>query len=125
MQGVALIVETQSENPRGNIPDVKKILNRAAYVIGKEGSAAWLFDRRGTPHVWWVIDVTSTGVLSIGEPADESVDPELLAIDVGADELRPNPDDDDSIQARTPHCIVTSSHPHRCSCCARARICMR
>ena len=42
-----MILETQSENPRGNIPDVKKILNRASFVIGKEGSAAWLFDRRG------------------------------------------------------------------------------
>ncbi len=46
--GLAMLVETQSENPRGNIPEVKRILNRASYIIGKEGSAMWLFDKRGS-----------------------------------------------------------------------------
>ena len=47
------------------------------------------------------------GVVSIVGPADDSVDPELLAIEVGAEELRPNPDDDESIQARPPPSIFS------------------
>ena len=42
-----MIVEIQTDNPKRCLPDIKKIMGRAQILAGKEGSAAWLFDKRG------------------------------------------------------------------------------
>ena len=70
--GVAIIVETATDNKNRTAADVRSILTKAGGALAGSGSVAWQFEQRG------VI------ILAPGGDAEEL---ELLAIDAGADDV--------------------------------------
>ena len=45
--GLGMLLETGGDNPRRSLPEIKRILTKGSLVLSKEGSATWLFDKRG------------------------------------------------------------------------------
>lgn len=45
--GIGIIVEVQTDNPKNCLPDIKKVMSKASLVTGKPGCIAWMFDKRG------------------------------------------------------------------------------
>jgi YebC/PmpR family DNA-binding regulatory protein len=72
--GVAILIQTVTDNRNRTVTDVRLALNRNGGTMGESGSVAWQFDSRG--------------VISIGS---DGVDPDevaMAAIDAGADDVR-------------------------------------
>jgi YebC/PmpR family DNA-binding regulatory protein len=49
--GVAILVETLTDNPTRTVADIRKWLSRNGGNLGTTGSVAWMFDRRGQINV--------------------------------------------------------------------------
>jgi YebC/PmpR family DNA-binding regulatory protein len=49
--GVALFIETLTDNPKRTVADVRHILDRHGGNLGTSGSVAWQFDRKGQIYV--------------------------------------------------------------------------
>ena len=45
--GLGMLLETGGDNPRRSLPEIKRILTKGSLILSKEGSATWLFDKRG------------------------------------------------------------------------------
>jgi YebC/PmpR family DNA-binding regulatory protein len=75
--GVAVLVETLTENRNRTGQEIRAVFARADATLGEPGSVAWMFDRRG--------------LIVIGDGASED---EVLAAaaDAGADDIRPSDD---------------------------------
>ncbi len=72
--GVAILVETLTDNRNRAVADVRRLLTRNGGSLGEAGSVTWLFDQKG---------------LIIIEAEDEEAEEyALLAIDTGADDVR-------------------------------------
>jgi YebC/PmpR family DNA-binding regulatory protein len=72
--GVAILVQTLTDNRNRTVSDLRTTLSRGGGTLGESGSVAWQFDNRG------FIAIETKGA-----------DPEelaLLAIDAGADDVR-------------------------------------
>jgi YebC/PmpR family DNA-binding regulatory protein len=76
--GVAVMVETSTDNRNRTAPDMRALFTRVGGAIGEMGCVAWNFERKG------VITITGNGI-------DED---ELLnaAIEAGADDMSPGED---------------------------------
>lgn len=72
--GVAIIVETVTDNRNRTVTDVRMALSRNGGTMGESGSVAWQFDKRGV-----------IGIDPAGTDPDELA---LLAIDAGAEDVR-------------------------------------
>lgn len=84
--GVALLVQTLTDNRNRTVAEVRSIFSKAGGSLGENGSVAWMFDPRG---------------LIVVEPRAED-DPDevsLVAIDAGADDV--SVDDDGQIEVTT------------------------
>jgi YebC/PmpR family DNA-binding regulatory protein len=81
--GVAVLIETLTENRNRTGGDIRTALTRAGGNLGEPGSVAWMFDRRGV-------------ILVSAGDEDEVL---LAAADAGADDVRP--DDDGSFEIVT------------------------
>eukprot|EP00042_Codosiga_hollandica_P029217 m.159494 g.159494 ORF g.159494 m.159494 type:complete len:195 (-) comp53016_c0_seq16:64-648(-) len=79
--GIGFIIEIHTDNPKRCLPEIKKILGKAELIAGKEGCMSWLFDKRGV----------------IVLPRLEQ-DAEILALEVGADEVTVDPADETALQ---------------------------
>lgn len=71
--GVAVLIETLTDNRNRTVQEIRSILTRHGGSLGETGCVSWLFDSRG------VITVDASGA-----DADEVV---LQAIDVGAEDV--------------------------------------
>ncbi len=49
--GVALLIETLTDNPKRTVADVRHILDKHTGNLGTAGSVAWQFDRKGQIYV--------------------------------------------------------------------------
>jgi len=49
--GVALFIETLTDNPKRTVADIRHLLDRAGGNLGTSGSVAWQFDRKGQLYV--------------------------------------------------------------------------
>lgn len=49
--GVALYIETLTDNPNRTVAELRHVLNRHGGSLGTSGSVAWQFDRRGQIYV--------------------------------------------------------------------------
>lgn len=83
--GVAMIIETMTDNRNRTVADLRAALVRGGGSLGESGSSAWMFDQKGI--------VTLEGA---GLDADEIL---LAAADAGADDLR---DGEEAIDVVTP-----------------------
>lgn len=72
--GIAVIVECLTDNKNRSLTNVNTIFNKKGGNLGKTGSVAWMFERKG------VITLNTEG-----KDADEL---ELAAIDAGADDIQ-------------------------------------
>jgi transcriptional/translational regulatory protein YebC/TACO1 len=45
--GIGIIVEVQTDNPKRCLPDIKKVMSKASLITGSPGCVAWMFDKRG------------------------------------------------------------------------------
>ncbi len=71
--GIAIIIETATDNKNRTVADVRHIMNRHNGSLGENGSVSWMFQRKGS------IDVAKTGT-------DEETVMEVL-LDAGLEEL--------------------------------------
>ena len=71
--GIAIIIETATDNKNRTVADVRHIMNRHNGSLGENGSVSWMFQRKGS------IDVARTGT-------DEETVMEVL-LDAGLEEL--------------------------------------
>jgi YebC/PmpR family DNA-binding regulatory protein len=74
--GVAVLVETLTENRNRTGGDIRTALTRAGGNLGEPGSVAWMFDRRGI-------------IVVKGDSEDDVL---LAAAEGGADDVRPSDD---------------------------------
>jgi len=74
--GVALIIDGISDNTNRTLGEIKSILNQNGGKMAGEGAVRWMFERKG-----------SISVSCQGKAKDEL---EMLAIEVGADDVRWN-----------------------------------
>ncbi len=84
--GVALLVQTLTDNRNRTVAEVRSIFSKAGGSLGENGSVAWMFDPKG---------------LIVVEPREQD-DPDevsLIAIDAGADDV--SVDDDGQIEVTT------------------------
>ena len=90
--GVAVMVETSTDNRNRTAPEMRSIFTRTGGAIGEMGCVAWNFERRG------VITITGQGI-------DED---ELLnaAIEAGADDMDNSPEGFGIITAPSVLCSV-------------------
>ena len=72
--GVAILLETLSDNRNRTISEVRNVLSRGGGNLGESGSVAWIFEPKG------VITVTA------GDIDDEELS--LFAIDAGAEDIK-------------------------------------
>ncbi|NCN27718.1 YebC/PmpR family DNA-binding transcriptional regulator [bacterium] len=72
--GVAMLVETQTDNKNRTVQDLRAIFVRGDGNLGEPGSVMWMFDRVGS---------------IIAEKEGFSGDPEEAAIEAGADDVEP------------------------------------
>ncbi|NHQ59148.1 YebC/PmpR family DNA-binding transcriptional regulator [Chlorobium sp. BLA1] len=77
--GIALIIETATDNRNRTVADIRHIMSRNNGSLGESGSVAWMFQRKGT------VDVLKSA-------ADEDQLMEIL-LDAGLEDLS---DDDDN-----------------------------
>jgi YebC/PmpR family DNA-binding regulatory protein len=70
--GVAILIETATDNKNRTAADVRSILTKAGGQLAGSGSVAWQFEQRG--------------VISLA-PGGDAEELELLAIDAGADDV--------------------------------------
>lgn len=82
--GVAILLETLSDNRNRTISEVRNVLSRGGGNLGESGSVAWIFEPKG------VITVTA------GDIDDEELS--LFAIDAGAEDIKVM---DDSLEIHT------------------------
>jgi YebC/PmpR family DNA-binding regulatory protein len=82
--GVAILVETLSDNRNRTISEVRNVLSRGGGNLGESGSVAWIFEPKG------MITVTA------GDIDDEELS--LFAIDAGAEDIKAM---DDSLEIQT------------------------
>ena len=82
--GVAILLETLSDNRNRTISEVRNALSRGGGNLGESGSVAWIFEPKG------VITVTA------GDIDDEELS--LFAIDAGAEDIKVM---DDSLEIQT------------------------
>lgn len=71
--GVALLIETLTDNRNRTVPEIRLILDRNGGRIGNSGSVAWMFDRKGRIEI----------------PVDRVNEERLyeIVIDVGAEDI--------------------------------------
>lgn len=71
--GVAIFVETLTDNTNRTVADLRSLFTKAGGSLGKSGSVAYLFDRKGVIHI----------------PADGPDEMEVfeLVVDAGAEDL--------------------------------------
>ena len=50
-QGVAVIVETLSDNKKRTVSDVRHLFSKLGGTLGESGSVAWMFEHRGVVRV--------------------------------------------------------------------------
>lgn len=74
--GVAVLIETLTENRNRTGGDIRTALTRAGGNLGEPGSVAWMFDRRG--------------VILVAHDSEDDV--LAAAADAGADDVRPGDD---------------------------------
>lgn len=74
--GIALIVQTMTDNRNRTVGEVRSTVTRAGGNVGADGSAAWMFDSVGQI------------VVKPGDLAEDDV--ALLAIDGGASDVEPD-----------------------------------
>ena len=72
--GIALIVDGITDNPNRTLGEVKVILNQNGGKMAGEGAVRWMFDRKG--------------VITISGEEKTKEDLELLAIELGADDIK-------------------------------------
>lgn len=82
--GVAILLETLSDNRNRTISEVRNVLSRGGGNLGESGSVAWIFEPKG------MITVTA------GDIDDEELS--LFAIDAGAEDIKVM---DDSLEIQT------------------------
>ncbi len=82
--GVAILLETLSDNRNRTISEIRNVLSRGGGNLGESGSVAWIFEPKG------VITVTA------GDIDDEELS--LFAIDAGAEDIKVM---DDSLEIQT------------------------
>lgn len=73
-QGVAILVETLTDNRNRAVADVRRLLTRGGGSLGAAGSVTWLFHPKG--------------LILIEAEGEEAEEYALLAIDAGADDVR-------------------------------------
>jgi YebC/PmpR family DNA-binding regulatory protein len=78
--GIAVLVETTTNNPTRTVANIRLYFNRAGGSLGTQGSVDYMFDRKG------VFKVKNEGL--------DLEDLELELIDAGLDELKPDEDGD-------------------------------
>ena len=71
--GVAIMMETLSDNRNRTVSDVRTTLTRAGGNLAESGSVSWQFEKRG--------------VITVDASDDEADDLALVAIDAGADDV--------------------------------------
>ncbi|NTU70123.1 YebC/PmpR family DNA-binding transcriptional regulator [bacterium] len=71
--GVALLINAVTDNKNRSASDIKAVLNKYNGSLGSPGSVAWMFEQKG--------------VISVETPNDKKEDLELLAIDLGAEDI--------------------------------------
>ena len=79
--GVAIFIETATDNRNRTVADIRAAFNKSGGTLGENGSVAWMFETKG------MITIEHTQNIDHDEVA-------LLAIDAGADDVIIN---DDSI----------------------------
>ena len=72
--GVALLIDTLTDNRNRTVSDVRSALTKAGGNLGETGSVAWTFEQKGV----LLIDLTET---------TDAEDLELQAIDAGAEDV--------------------------------------
>jgi YebC/PmpR family DNA-binding regulatory protein len=72
--GIALIIEGITDNTNRTLTDVKVILNQNGGKMAGEGAVRWMFDRKGA--------------ITITPDAKPKEELELLAIEIGAEDVR-------------------------------------
>ena len=72
--GVAIVVETATDNPTRTVANIRMYFNRAEGSLGKTGSLDFLFERKG--------------IFRISAEGQNKEELELQLIDFGADEIR-------------------------------------
>ena len=82
--GVAILVETMSDNRNRTVAEVRHAFSKAGGNLGTDGSVAYLFDRKGQIHF---------------EPGTSEDDVMEIAIESGADDVEL--DEDGSISVQT------------------------
>eukprot|EP00052_Salpingoeca_macrocollata_P022109 m.191086 g.191086 ORF g.191086 m.191086 type:complete len:243 (+) comp21719_c0_seq7:91-819(+) len=82
--GVGLIVELYGTDRKALTPDLRQVLNKYNGALGADGSVAWMFAKKG------VVTIATTGEQAFTGDKDE------LAIDVEAEEVLLDDQDDDN-----------------------------
>ena len=72
--GVAILVQTLTDNRNRTVSDLRTTLSRGGDTLGESGSVAWQFDNRG--------------LIAIETKDADAEELALLAIDAGADDVR-------------------------------------
>jgi YebC/PmpR family DNA-binding regulatory protein len=84
--GVAILIETMTDNRNRTVGEIRSVLSRAGGNLGESGSVAWQFESRG---------VIGVGVGNGGKTAEEVAD---VAIEAGAEDFQM---DDESVEVYT------------------------
>jgi len=72
-QGVALLIESLTDNKKRTVSDIRYILSKHNGHLGETGSVAWMFDQKG--------------VISVEKANEDEL--MALALEAGAEDLRP------------------------------------
>jgi len=77
-EGIAIIIEGITDNKNRALAEIKQTLNQYKGKLVGEGSVKWMFERKG---------VITLGMRNQGEYRNNKEELELLAIEVGADDI--------------------------------------
>jgi len=77
-EGIAIIIEGITDNKNRALAEIKQTLNQYKGKLVGEGSVKWMFERKG---------VITLGMRNQGEYGNNKEELELLAIEVGADDI--------------------------------------
>ena len=72
-QGVALLIESLTDNKKRTVSDIRYILSKHNGHLGETGSVAWMFDQKG--------------IISVEKANEDEL--MALALEAGAEDLRP------------------------------------
>ncbi len=72
--GIALIIDGITDNSNRTLGEIKSILNQNGGKMAGEGAVRWMFDRKG--------------VITISDEGKTKEDLEMLAIELGADDIK-------------------------------------